>query len=79
MRRVKSKPGLQGVEGELGEEDAPVDGVEAYLQCVRGLLDGRDGAIEDGGQEEERGEGQDDDGVGCEDPAELVAIAGERS
>ncbi len=33
------EPGLQGVEAELGEEDAPVDGVEADLQGVGGLLD----------------------------------------
>ncbi len=30
-----------------------------------------------GGQEEERGEGQDDDGVGGEDAAEPIAVAGE--
>src|SRR5262249_11173773 len=69
------KPGLQRVEAKLDEEDTPVEGGEVVWQGVGGLLNGRDGAVEEGGQEEERGEGQDDDGVGAEDAAGAVPIA----
>jgi hypothetical protein len=50
------EPGLQSVEAELDEEDAPVDGVEVDLQRVGALLDGGDSAVKESGQEEERGE-----------------------
>jgi hypothetical protein len=39
------EPGLQDVEAEQHEGDGPVESVEADLQCVGALPDGRDGAV----------------------------------